>query len=60
MADESLSAARSILEQVTGERLTKRSTRDRAKKGADGRAASLTPERRKEIAKKAAAARWQK
>ena len=30
------------------------------KKGGKARAASLTPERRKEIAKKAAAARWGK
>ena len=30
------------------------------KKGGRARAASLTPERRKEIAKKAAAARWAK
>ncbi|HVR39614.1 MAG TPA: RNA-binding protein [Thermoanaerobaculia bacterium] len=60
MADESLSAARSILERVTGEKLTKRSTRNRAKKGADARAANLTPERRKEIATQAAAARWKK
>jgi hypothetical protein len=60
MADESLSAARSILERVTGEKLTKRTTRDRAKKGAAARSAKLTPERRKEIASKAASKRWQK
>ncbi len=60
MADESLSAARSILERVTGEKLTKRSTRERAAKGGGARAANLTSDRRKEIAKKAAAARWQK
>jgi hypothetical protein len=34
--------------------------RNLAKKGGKGRASKLTPERRKEIAKKAAATRWGK
>jgi hypothetical protein len=60
MADESLSAARSILERVTGEKMPNRVRQVRATKGATARAANLTPERRKEIAAKAANTRWQK
>jgi hypothetical protein len=59
-ADEALSSARSILERVTGEKLPKRTTRERAAKGGEARATNLSPERRREIAAKAAAARWHK
>jgi hypothetical protein len=60
MVDESLSSARSILERVTGEKMPNRVRRERATKGASARSANLTPERRKEIAVKAASTRWQK
>jgi hypothetical protein len=60
MADESLSAARSILERVTGERMPNRMTRERAALGGAARAAKLTPQRRSEIATKGSAGRWKK
>jgi hypothetical protein len=60
MADESLSAARSILERVTGERMPSRARTTRAAAGGAARAAKLTPERRGQIAAKAAASRWKK
>jgi hypothetical protein len=60
MADESLSAARSILERVTGERMPNRMARQRAASGGTARAAKLAPKRRSEIAAKAAAGRWKK
>jgi hypothetical protein len=60
MADESLSAARSILEHMTGEKMPNRATRERAAKGGTARAVKLTPARRMEIAAKAGSARWKK
>jgi hypothetical protein len=60
MADESLSSARSILERVTGEKLTNRVLSVRAAAGGAARAAKLTPERRSQIAAKGAATRWKK
>lgn len=60
MADESLSAARSILERVTGEKMPNRARTVRAAAGGAARAAKLTPKRRSEIAAKGAASRWKK
>ncbi len=51
-------AAFNVLQQITGEHLTPK--KRRAKKGAAARHEALTPERRWEIAKQAAAARWKK
>lgn len=58
MADESLSAARSILERVTGEKMPNRARIVRAAAGGAARAAKLDPNRRSEIAAKGAAKRW--
>lgn len=60
MADDSLSAARSILERVTGEKMPNRTLAARAAAGGVARAAKLGPKRRSEIAAKAAAGRWKK
>lgn len=60
MVDESLSSARSILERVTGEKMPNRVLSARAAAGGAARAAKLTPERRGQIAAKAAASRWKK
>jgi len=60
MADESLSVARSILERVTGEKMPNRVLAARAAAGGAARAAKMTPERRTQIAAKAAASRWKK
>jgi len=60
MADESLSSARSILERVTGEKMPNRVLAARAAAGGAARAAKMTPERRTQIAAKAAASRWKK
>jgi hypothetical protein len=60
MADESLSIARSILRQVTGEKPPNRALAKRAAAGGTARAAKLTPERRSEIASKAGTTRWDK
>jgi len=60
MADESFSIARSILRRVTGEKPPNRALASRAAAGGAGRAAKLTPERRSEIAAKAASTRWGK
>ena len=51
-------AAHRLLAQVTGEYVSPK--KRRAQQGAAARTESLTPERRSEIAKKAAAARWRK
>jgi hypothetical protein len=51
--------AKFIVDQATGERPIKRRTPAMANRGT-ARAAALTPERRKEIAKRAAASRWEK
>jgi hypothetical protein len=46
---------------MSNRRMTEKEWRDRwVRRGAKARAASLSPERRKEIAKKAAKARWAK
>jgi hypothetical protein len=60
MADESLASARSILERVTGEKMPNRTLATRAAAGGTARAAKLTPERRGQIAAKAASTRWGK
>ena len=60
MADESLSSARSILERVTGEKMPNRVLSTRAAAGGAARAAKMAPERRSQIAAKAAASRWKK
>lgn len=60
MVDESLSNARSILERVTGEKMPNRVLAARAAAGGAARAAKMTPERRTQIAAKAAASRWKK
>jgi hypothetical protein len=60
MADESLSAARSILERVTGEKMPNRALSARAAAGGAARAAKLTPQRRSQIAAKAGSTRWNK
>lgn len=60
MADESLSAARSILKRVTGQKMPNRVLAARAAAGGAACAAKLTPERRGQIAAKAAASRWKK
>jgi hypothetical protein len=60
MADESLSSAHSILERATGEKMPNRVLAERAAAGGAARAAKMTPERRTQIAAKAAANRWKK
>lgn len=60
MADESLSSARSILERVTGEKMPNLVLAARAAAGGAARAAKMAPERRSEIAAKAAATRWKR
>ena len=60
MADDALSSARSLLTRLTGEKMPNRVLGARAAAGGAGRAAKLTPERRSEIAAKAAAGRWKK
>ncbi|MGA8809608.1 MAG: RNA-binding protein [Thermoanaerobaculia bacterium] len=60
MTDESLSAARSILERVTGEKMPNRMTRERAALGGVARAAKMSTARRREIAANAATNRWKK
>lgn len=50
--------AKSIVDQAIGEKPSKKQN-PRASKRGTARAEALTPERRKAIAKKAAAARWQ-
>jgi hypothetical protein len=49
--------AKSIVDQATGDKPKKKMQPATAKRGT-ARAASLTPERRKEIAEKAAQKRW--
>lgn len=51
--------AKSIVDQATGEKPAKKPRPQNAKRGV-ARANALTPERRKEIAEKAAAKRWGK
>ena len=51
--------AKSIVDQATGEKPIKKKLPDAAKRGY-ARKAALTPERRKEIAEKAAEARWER
>lgn len=61
--------AKSIVDEATGERKPEESTKDPLAvelgrrgglKGGKARAAKLSPEKRREIARKAAAARWGK
>jgi len=52
--------AKSIVDQATGDKPKKKTTPLPHSKRGDARAAALTPEQRKAIAKKAAAKRWGK
>jgi hypothetical protein len=56
---DEITLARSIFDEIVEESEREETPEEvRAKKGGEARAAKLTPERRSQIAKKAAEARW--